>query len=153
MDVKCIKKTIDFLFPDNNRLYEMRCTPRILIKSTFPSRIKKDKITPEFKHLDVSREYSFICSLVRFESWLSSKTDVAHCLFDVADFSSCEDPNNKLPIQHTQFCNKNNELTATVLMTPARLLKDRHLDVLSFENHKRKLKSDEYRAIIYEWLK
>ena len=131
----------------------MECTPRILIKSTYPSLIKKNKITPELKHLDTSQEYSFVSSLVRFENWLSSRIEVAHCIFDVADFSSCETSTTKLPVKHTQYCNKSKELTATILMTPARILMNGHYDVLSFENSKKKLKSDDYRGIIYEWLR
>ena len=151
MDVKCIKKTIDFLFPTNNRLYDMRCTPVLLVKSTFPSRIKKNKITSEVKDLDLSQEYSFVSSLVRFENWLASRIEVAHCIFDVADLSSCENPTKRLPIKHTHTCSK--KLHApTILLTPARLLSNKHLDVLDLSSCK-KLKSDEYRAIIYEWLK
>ena len=151
MDVKCIKKTIDFLFPINNRLYDMRCTPLLLVKSTFPSRIKKNKITPEWKGLDTTQEYSFACSLVKFENWLASRIEVAHCLFDVADFSSCQNTNSRLPIKHTRTCGKKDH-APTILLTPARILANKHLEILDLSSCK-KLKSDDYRAIIYEWLK
>ena len=151
MDAKCIKKTTDFLFPPNNRLYDMRCIPVMLVKSTYPSKIKKDKITDEFKGLSLTQEYSFVSSLVRFENWLASKIEVAHCIFDVDDFSSCVNPSSHFPVKHTHTCNKKNP-PGEALLTPARLLTNKHLDILDLSNCKR-IKSDDYRAIIYEWLK
>ena len=156
MDSRCIKKSIDFLFPQSKFSEGFKCTPIILVKGSCPSRIKKDKIKLEDINPEASNEkYNFVCSLVQVEDWLSSKTIIANCMLDVEDFDSCAKPDSKLPTKQTFYCRNDKNKATTAIMTPARILEGKNLDVLDFQqqNKKKNLKPDEYYGIIHKWLK
>lgn len=155
MDTKCIKSSIDFLFPRSKFNVGMKCVPLLLVRGSYPSKIKKDKIKLAGKDVDPDKEYNFICSLVLLEDWLASKSLMARCIFDAADFGSCADPLSKLPTKQKFYCGSDKSKAVTILMTPARILSNNHVDVLDFQaqNAKRKLKSAEYYGIIHKWLK
>jgi len=156
MDKGCLKKSRDFLFPEKGIATNKRCVPKLLIKSSYPSEIRSDKIKlATGLSVDVDQKYSFICSLIEVEDWLSNKMEVANCLFDVADFSSCRNPLSNLPTKETRYVGKRKNDAATVLMTPARILTNKEYDILDFQaqNLKRQLKRDDYYGIIYKWIK
>jgi len=155
MDVKCIKSSIDFLFPRPKFTAGLKCTPLVLVKGSFPSKIKKDKIKLAGKEVNPDQEYNFVCSLVQLEGWLSTKTLVANCIFDTPGFGSCANPLSKLPTKQNFYCKEDKIKAAQALMTPARILANKHLDILDFQtqNKRKKLKGDEYYGIIHTWLK
>ena len=155
MDPRCIKSSIDFLFPQSKFDSGMNCTPLILVKGSSPSRIKKNRINLVKEEVDETQEFNFVCSLVELEDWLSSKTLITNCIFDTGKFNSCKNLDSKLPTKQTFYCKRDKFKAATALTTPHRILESKHLDVLDFQaqNSKRKLKPDEYYGIIHKWLK
>jgi len=157
MDKRCLKKTIDFLFPPEGFANGARCTPKLLVKSSHPSKIRpeKTKLAPHLSKDELDNKFSFVCSLIEIEDWLSNKIMVANALFDVADFSSCRSPLSKLPTKNTRYVGKDKKEAGVMLMTPARILTNKHYDILDFQaqNLKKQLKRDDYYAIIYKWMK
>ena len=157
MDKRCLKKTIDFLLPPKGFANNIRCIPKLLVKSSHPSKIKpeKTKLAPHLSKAELDNKFSFVCSLIEIEDWLYNRMIVANALFDVADFSSCRNPLSKLPTKETRYIGKDEKEAATILMTPARILTNKHYDVLDFQtqNLKKQLKRDDYYAIIYKWMK
>ena len=147
---------MDFLFPRNSFSGDMKCIPKLLVKSSFPSKIRPEKIELiTGADVSVDGEYSFICSLVEMEDWLSNKMMIANVIFDKADFPSCRESSSKLPTKESHYLGQDKKETSLILMTAARILTNKHYDILDFQsqNLKKKLKSDDYYAIIYEWIK
>lgn len=156
MDKRCLKSSIDFLFPRNGFAGNVKCVPKLLVKSSFPSKIKPEKIKLLSEvDVELDKEYSFICSLVETEDWLSNKMIIANVIFDEAGFPSCRNALSKLPTKESHYVGKSKKEATTILMTPARILTNKNYDILDFQsqNSKRRLKDDDYYAIIYEWIK
>ena len=80
---------------------------------------------------------------------------IANVIFDLAGFPSCGSTDNKLPTKDSHYVGKSKKEASTILMTPARILTNKNYDILDFQsqNSKRRLRDDDYYAIIYEWIK